>query len=114
MRKFDSTDLLITYCGIIFGIWIFSLFKSIILAFTAGINNNDFFCPELIIAIIITQTFMVLANKKIYIYDSYLKASLTNIVLTAIAWGFGTSSGARTLASHPSHMLIKILMGLIC
>lgn len=114
MRRIDDTDLLIIYFGIIFGIWMFSLFKSIILAFTASITNNDFFCPELIIAIIITQTFMVLANKKTSIYNSYLKASIANIILTAIAWGFGTSSGTRALASHPSHMLIKILMGIIC
>lgn len=57
---------------------------------------------------------MILANKKKHVYDSYLKASLANIVLTAIAWGFGTTTGARGLATHPSQMLFKMLLSIIC
>ena len=114
MWKLDDTDLLIIYFGILFAIWMFSLFKSIILQFIVGIGNNDFFCLELIIAIIITQTYMILANKKKHVYDSYLKASLANIVLTAIAWGFGTTTGARGLATHPSQMVFKMLLSFIC
>lgn len=112
-NELDEGDLLIIYLGMLLGIWIISMFKSIIIQIMTGEPNNEFFCPELIIAITITQIYMILANKKINVYDSYLTASLFNILLTTIAWRFGTNSGGRALALHPSQMLIKILLSFI-
>lgn len=109
----DDSGMLI-YLAILIGIWFFSLFKSIIIQIMTGTANNEFFCPELLIAIIITQIFMPLANSESDKLGPYLKYSLFNIVFTLIAWGFGTASGGRALFGHPSHMIIKIIMSFIC
>lgn len=108
----NDDDILI-YPGILIGIWAFNIFKTIIIQIITGAENNEFFCPEFIIAIIITQFFIVGSTSDDK-FGTYLKYSFVNIILTSIAWGFGTSSGGRSLFGHPSHMLIKILLGFIC
>ena len=82
---------LIIYGVIEYIICCLSMAKTYILYNFYGILNNEIFTIELLIAIILTQIYIIYVHKKLELNHSLIKLTIANALLTTFAWTMGTT-----------------------
>ena len=88
MGKFTS---LIIYGAIEYVICCLNMAKTYILYGFYGILNDKIFTFELIIAIILTQIYIIYVCRKLELNHSLIKLTIVNVLLTTFAWTMGTT-----------------------
>ena len=68
-----------------------SMAKTYILYEFYGILNNEIFTIELLIAIILTQIYIIYVYRELELKHSLIKLTIVNILLTTFAWTMGTT-----------------------
>ena len=68
-----------------------SMVKTYILYNLYGILNNEIFTYELLIAIILTQIYIIYVHGKLKLDHTLIKLTIVNVLLTTFAWTMGTT-----------------------
>lgn len=82
---------LIIYGLIEYLICCISMAKTYILYNLYGKLNDEIFTYELLIAIILTQIYIIHVHRKLELNHSLIKLTVANILLTTFAWTMGTT-----------------------
>lgn len=65
--------------------------KTYILYNLYGILNDEIFTYELLIAVILTQIYIIYVHRKLKLDHSLVKLTIANALLTTFAWSLGTT-----------------------
>ncbi|WP_407421015.1 hypothetical protein [Methanobrevibacter sp.] len=68
-----------------------SMAKTYILYNLYGILNDEIFTYELLIAVILTQIYIIHVHRKLKLERSLVKLTIANVILTTFAWSLGTT-----------------------
>lgn len=99
----DEGTAILRYIELLLVTFLASSIKTLIFKTQYGMIMNDVICIELLIAIIITQSYLMYARGYGHFTDIHIiMIILINITFTTAAWIFGTTDGLRGLMSHPN------------
>lgn len=83
--------IILAYGVSIYFLTVISMVKTYILHEFYGIINKTIFCPELLIALILTQIYVIYTYKEFNTKNALVKLTILNLFLTIFAWTMGTA-----------------------
>lgn len=99
----DEATAILRYIALLIVTFLISAAKTLIYRIQYNVILNDVFCIELALAIAMTQIFLIYARSHGQFDEGHIvKVIVVNIILTTIAWSFGTSEGLHGLATNPN------------
>lgn len=83
--------IILVYGASLYILTVISMVKTYILHEFYGIINKTILCPELLIALILTQIYILCTYKEFNSKNALVKLTILNLFLTIFAWTMGTA-----------------------